>query len=89
MEKDRRYKQVKLLIIKGEIKNFNQIFDTLPKSILARDLHMKGSTLTKLMKRVDKFHLSDLAVIAELCEIELETLFKLVIEQNSYYKKKR
>ena len=87
MEKDRRYQQVKLLIIKGEIKSFNEIFDTLPKSILARDLHIKGSTLTKLMKRVDKFYLRDVAAIAELFGIELESIFSLIIEQHRYNKK--
>jgi len=81
MEKDKRYKQVKLLISKGEIKSFNEIFDTLLKSILARDLHRKGATLTKLMKRVDKFYLRDITAIADLLEIELEPVLNLIIAQ--------
>lgn len=89
MGKDKRYIQVKLLIIKGDIKSFNEIFDTLPKSVLARDMHMKIATLTKLMKRVDKIYLRDLAAIADLLELDIKDMIELVLEQYVRNKKRK
>jgi hypothetical protein len=81
MAKDRRYTTVKNLITGGYIKFFREIFDTLPKSVVARDLGMNNIRFSKLMNNMDLFLLRDLFRFASFLEIEETVLLNLVYQQ--------
>ena len=83
MEKDRRYNTVKNLISGGYIKTFREIFDTLPKSVVARDLGMNNARFTRLMDNVDQFSLKELFIIASFLEIDPMIMLDLVLQQHN------
>lgn len=88
MSKDRRYITVKNLISAGYIKTLNEIFDTVPKSVVAADLGFNSIRINTLMASVDKFIVKDLFKLAELLEIEEIEMMKLVCNQHATEKKK-
>jgi len=81
MVKDRRYKTIKNLIEGGHISSFREIFDTLPKSVLYKDLGMNNARFNNLLENVELFVLADIFRIADLIEIEKSFLVKLVMTQ--------
>jgi len=89
MAKDRRYITVKNLIAAGYIKSFREIFDTLPKSVVARDLGMNNMRFSRLMDNVDQFLLKDLFRFAAYLEIDELVLINLIYQQYSIDKKRR
>lgn len=89
MSKDRRYTTVKNLISGGYIKTFSEIFETLPKSVMARDLGMNNIRFTKLMNNVDNFFLRDIFRMAVLLEISETTMYELIWQQYTIDKKSK
>lgn len=79
MEKDGRYKEVKLLFKRGQIHGFSEIFsrELIPKTVLARDLKKNNDTITKLIQSPDGFKIKDVIEIAGLFELSLVDLAKL------------
>jgi hypothetical protein len=82
MAKDRRYVTVKNLIDAGYIKIFMEIFDTIPKSVVARDLGMNNRRFTRLMNNVGQFSIIDLLIFASLLEVDKIVFLKLVLQQH-------
>ena len=89
MTKDRRYTTIKNLISAGYIKSFREIFDTLPKSVVARDLGMNNIRFSRLIDNVDQFLLRDLFRIAAYLEIDELILVNLVYQQYATDKKSK
>jgi hypothetical protein len=81
MAKDRRYNTVKNLIVGGYIKNFIEIFDTLPKSVVANDLGFNNVRMTNLINNVDRFMMKDLLKLASLIEVDGMEIIRLVYNQ--------
>lgn len=81
MAKHRKYTTAKNLIAAGYIKSFREIFDTLPKSVLARDLGMNNIRFSRLMNNVDHFSLEELFRIADHLEVDDRIIFDLVYQQ--------
>jgi hypothetical protein len=81
MIKDKRYKTIKNLIESRHITLFREIFDTLPKSIVYKDLGMNNERFTNLMNNVELFLLNDLFRIADLIETEKGKLLEVVYNQ--------
>jgi hypothetical protein len=81
MKRDQRYKYVKFLLDKGEIKSFNEIFDTLPKTVLAKDMGFKMVRLNKLLSRPARFTLRDIFIMASFFEIDKFVMLRVVFEQ--------
>lgn len=81
MAKDRRYTTVKNLISGGYIKTFREIFDTVPKSVVAKDLGINNVRFNSLMENVDKFVVKDLFKMAELIDTEEIAILNLVYHQ--------
>lgn len=90
MTKDRRYTTVKNLISGGYIKCFREIFDTLPKSVVYKDLGMNNEHFTDLMYNVERFIVQDLFRIADLIETDkkniLDIAYRQYIEDNKLRK---
>ena len=89
MVKDRRYAVVKNLIDTGYIKSFGDIFNVIPKSVIARDLGMNNLRFSKLMKNVDLFLLRDLFRLATFLEVEETVLMNLIYQQYVIDKKNK
>jgi hypothetical protein len=83
MPSDERYLKAKNLIESGYSKSFRQIFDVLPKSIMAKDCGMNNTRFTRLMHNVEQFSLEELIKIARFLDVELETVIGLILQQ--YY----
>ncbi|MET3886113.1 hypothetical protein ABIE54_005002 [Chitinophagaceae bacterium OAS944] len=81
MAKDRRYTTVKNLITGGYIKTFIEIFDTIPKSVVAHDLGFNSVRMTNLMNNVDRFILKDVIKLASLIEVDTMEILKLIYSQ--------
>jgi len=81
MARDRRYVTIRNLIQGGYIKSFREIFDTLPKSVIAKDLGMNNTRFTRLIENVEQFTLEELFLIAGFLEIDHSTLLGLILQQ--------
>lgn len=89
MAKDKRYTTVKNLISAGYIKTFSEIFDTIPKSVIAADLGFNGERINKLMNNVGLFIVKDLFKLAELIGVDEIEVMKLVCNQYGTDKRRR
>ncbi len=89
MAKDRRYTTVRNLISAGYIKTFREMFDTIPKSVVARDLGMNNARFTRLMDNVDQFSLKELFIIASFLEVEEMVILNLVLQQHAVNNKSK
>jgi len=87
-EKDKRYKIVRDLIAGSFVKNFNQIFDAVPKSVVYRDLGMNYNRFNKLLQHVDLFTFREIKAIAGLIGCDAKVLIDLVYSDMTSKKKK-
>jgi len=78
MAKDRRYTTARHLIVDGHTKSFRDIFNDIPKSVVARDLGINNVRFSKLINNVELFVLGELYRIAGLIEIERKALLDLI-----------
>lgn len=81
MDKDPRYATVRHLIETGYVTMFAQIFETIPKSVIAKDVGMNNTRFTWLMGDPAEFTLEELFRIAELLGIEREAMVALVMKE--------
>ena len=87
MAKDKRYTVIKNLVTGGYIKSFEEIFETLPKSVLYKDLGMNSARFSKLLKQPELFILKDLFRIASLIGTDEKIILDLVY--GSYASKRK
>ncbi len=85
--KDRRYNTVGKLIRSGEIKTFDEILDTIPKTRLAIDLGINPERFNRLIASTDLFVVKDLFKLADL--LEVDTLAILVLINNQHLADKK
>ena len=89
MARDARYTTIKNLIDAGYIKSFRDMFPTIPKSVVARDLGMNNARFTRLMNDVKRFTLDELYRLSGFLEVDETTVLRLVHEQHVMDKKKK
>jgi hypothetical protein len=82
MVKDRRYLTVKILIDAGHVKSLLEVFDTLPRSILARDFGTNYSRFSRLIENPDQFKLKEVYTLAKL--LDIDELKMLTLVHNHY-----
>lgn len=83
IEKDKRYGLIQPMLDAGRIRLFQELFDYIPKTIVAKDLGINNVRFSRLMIEVDEFSLKDLLRLADFMEIEPMVLLKLVIDQRT------
>ena len=81
MNKDRRYATVKILIQGGHVKNFHDILDVIPASIVYKDLGINYSRFKKLINNTKLFTIEELVILASFCDLEGKTLIDLAYQQ--------
>ena len=79
--RDHRYSLVKPMVEAGKIEVFSDIFKFIPKTRVANDLGKKVDRFNELMANVEEFILKDLFHIAKFCELDEETMLRLVMKQ--------
>lgn len=80
-KKDPRYKTVNILINAGAIKSFKEIFVHLPKTVVAKDLHMNNNRMSRLIEEPKDFTFKDIATIAKLAGIDFMTLAGMIAKE--------
>jgi hypothetical protein len=88
MVKDNRYKAIKAMLDAKSFKTFKELFEIIPKSVVASDL---GIQYNRFIKRIDKpedFSLNELVTFSDLIEIEPTTLISLAMKDIESRKKR-
>jgi hypothetical protein len=80
-KKDPRYKVVNIMIKAGAIKSFKEIFVHLPKTVVAKDLHMNNNRMTRLIEEPGGLTFEDIATIAKLSGVDFMTLVGMIAKQ--------
>jgi hypothetical protein len=86
IKRDSRYNVIKAMIADGNIVTFNDIFEYIPKTIVATDLGKKVDRFNKLMKKVDGFTLEEIYRIGSFCGLSERQIYELV--EAEYFKGK-
>lgn len=73
----------------GYLKTFNEIFDTLPKSIVAGDLGMNSTRINRVIDNGGRFFVDDLFKLAALLDVPEIKVMELVCNQHAIDKKSR
>lgn len=81
MGKDRRYNTVKLLIEAGHITEFSQIFDHIPRSVVANDLGTNYNRLARLIMHTEHFTLDELLTLSNFFDVDSKTMVDLAFNQ--------
>ena len=89
MARDPRYKAVKLMVEKGEITLFNEMFRIIPKSVVAADLGKQNIRFTMLMNRIERFTLKDLFLLGKFFDLDERMIFELAYKQYLQQKAKK
>ena len=78
---------VKNLITGGYMKTINELFETIPKTTVARDLGTNLARLNKMIADPQNFTFRDMVRIAGLIEVDEMAILKLVYNQYAATKK--
>jgi hypothetical protein len=70
MQKDERYKAVKRLIEKSDVREFREVFKYIPKTMVATDLGIAPERFSERLHQVEKFYLKDMFAMARLFNVE-------------------
>lgn len=89
MVKDKRYINAKNLILGGHIKTFRELFDAVPKTVIAQDLGINNVRFNDIMNDVGRFFIKDMFKLAELMDIPEIEIMKLICNQHVADKKGR
>ncbi|WP_276484071.1 hypothetical protein [Paraflavitalea pollutisoli] len=81
MHKDNRYDVIKVMIEAGKITEFSQLFEYIPKSVMAIDLNSSYRRLSRLAKQLDKLEMGELYAISKLVGIRMEVVYGLAEKQ--------
>jgi hypothetical protein len=84
--RDERYQFLRSLIKTGEIKRLDQFFPIVPKTIMARDAKIHPERFNNLINDVGRFSIAEMHALAELIDVEYDTLNNLL---NQQYQKDR
>lgn len=86
IKRDSRYNLIKAMISDGKIVTFNDIFEYIPKTIIATDLGKKVDRFNKLMNKVEGFTLEEIYRIGSFCDLSERQMYELV--EAEYFKSK-
>lgn len=75
------YKTAKILIEGGQIKEFHEIFEYVPKTAVKRDLGINYTRFQKLLKRVQGFKLEELFMLSRLIGVDEITMIQLTCNE--------
>jgi hypothetical protein len=77
-KKDPRYKAAKVLIGAKHIKTFKEIFDHIPKSVIAKELHTNNNRMSEVIEDAAHLRVGEVAKIAKLIGVPFMVIAGLV-----------
>ena len=83
MMRDERYQQVKVLIQQGYIKEFTQIFKTIPKSIFHVDIGVNYRRISKMITDLGSISITEIYTMSAVLDIEFMTMLTLIIREHN------
>lgn len=87
MTKDPRYKTLKIMIETGNIKAFEEMFNVVPKTVVATDLGINYGRFLDKLNSLQDFSLKELFKLADLIEVDNKAVVNIVL--NDVERKKR
>lgn len=69
------------MITGGHVASFREIFEHVPKSVVARDLGMNNMRFTRLINHVEQFVVDDLFRFAAFLEVDNMVLLEMMNRQ--------
>lgn len=82
MAKDKRYEIIKHLLLADHIHSLSEVFEILPKTVLARDLGINYQTFKKIIRYPERFTLKKIYQLASLIEVDRWKAIKLIHIEN-------
>ncbi|HEY8387272.1 MAG TPA: hypothetical protein VIK74_01645 [Parasegetibacter sp.] len=83
MAKDPRYKTVKIMLETGNISQFSEIFDIIPRSIVSADIGMNYTRFVNRLKKPELFILKELLTIAHYIGVDKKLIVDLIMNDIS------
>lgn len=79
MNTDKRYSHARNAIETGEIKEFKDIFEYIPKSVVAEDLRTSVRRFTRFIDQPHKFECEEVYEMSLLFDMPLDRFFMLIM----------
>jgi hypothetical protein len=87
--RDKKYELVGVMHKAGYITSIEEIFNYIPRLVVAPDLGMKRQRLGRLIKKVETFELKELLSIGAFCNLSIDEVLELTITSYNNQKNKR
>lgn len=88
-ERHKGYRTIKLLIEGNQLKEFREIFEHIPKTVINVDLGINYARFNRLIKQVQGFKLEELYMLARLIGVDEKVILDLAHSQYLADKKKK
>jgi hypothetical protein len=88
MVKDNRYKAIKAMLEANNFKTFKEVFDIIPKSIVATDLGIHYDRFVKRINNPENFSLEELIIFSHLIGTNPSILINLAMKDIESNKKR-
>jgi hypothetical protein len=86
MTKDKRHKTVKILIETGNVLEFKDIFEHIPKTTVADELGIHFNRMARMISNVNEIKVNDIFLFSGYFEIDAKVLFELIYNQRGHKK---
>lgn len=80
---DNRFSAVKSLIETEKIKQFQDIFEIVPKTVLGKAIHMNGRTLSRKAEKTGLFTIDEIDALAREFDVDFLAMVKLIKRPNA------
>ena len=81
MGNEQQYKDLKLRINAGDATEFREIFDTVPKTAVGKQLSKNPGTMDNLMDNPEKVTAKDIYRISQLIKVAPAVILQMILTQ--------
>ncbi len=89
MEKDQRYKSLAVLLNAGYIQSFQEIFNHIPKTVVAHDLGTNNMRLSRLIQHPDQLSIKQINLLSFIISVDPMIIIGLIYAQLSKSKARK
>jgi hypothetical protein len=82
MAKDHRYNLIKPKLTRKDITTFSDLFKTLPRTLVAKDLGKEKGRFNELVANPNEFTFSELRKLSENCEVDIKATAILIMNEH-------
>ncbi len=76
--RDDRYQPINPLFLKKKIQTFQDVFNVVPKSVVASDLGKENDRFMELTNHIGDFTIQEIVLIGNFCTLTLSEMFTLI-----------